>query len=435
MIRWHRWVISAGLAGPLLWAACAAPAAGAGARTADARVPTRAAEACTLTVDRGRPAVGIHATIQAAVDRAGPGDVVCVRSLDHQDERVQVRRSGRQGTPVVLRAVGRVLTGGFVIEADDVVVTGFTVGARPAGRDDGRGMGIYLAGARLHAVGNTIVEPGGDGIGCELHPPNCHDAVILDNTIRGADGNGINAIGDRVLIQGNDVAGSRMITAGDADGIRFFGSGIVVRGNFVHDISDRGYPEGEEPHTDCFQSFDQARPPTRDALIEENVCLNVDHQCINVEAPRLRQSERIIFRRNVCANNGSQAVLLRQLNDVQVTDNIFLPQIHYFGVVAKLGVRDALIGCNLFIGEYKSVETDESSRSGLKLDRNQAITSEAAIAEAERALLRAGCNPPPWRPNLRRRATASRVPRRHGRPSPAGTGRLSGRRHRRPASA
>ena len=363
---------------------------------------------CTVIVDRRRSGSGgAYPTIQAAVDQARAGDIVCVRSLDHQDERVSIRRSGRKGAPIVLRALGRVLTAGFVIEADDVMVTGFTVGKRPADRDDGRGMGIYLAGARLQAIGNTIVEPGGDAIGCELHPPNCDDAAIVDNTIRGADGNGINAIGNRVLIEGNDVAGSRMITAGDADGIRFFGTGIVVRGNYVHDISDRGYPEGEEPHTDCFQSFDQARPPTRDALIEDNVCFNVDHQCINVEAPRLRQSTRIVFRRNVCANNGSQAVLLRQLEKVEIRDNLFLPSIIYFGVVAKLGVVDATIACNLFIGNYKSLEIDDSSRTGLRLDRNQSVTSPEQAPQAERALAQAGCNLPSWRPQARRRRSRS----------------------------
>ena len=350
---------------------------------------------CTLIVDRDRStAAGTFATIQSAVDQARPGDVVCVRSLDHQDERVSVKRSGAGARPIVLKALGRVLTSGFVIEADDVIVTGFTVGKRPPEREDGRGMGIYLAGARLQAIGNTIVEPGGDGIGCELKAPNCNDAAIVDNTIRGADGNGINAIGDRIRIEGNDVAGSRMITAGDADGIRFFGTGIVVRGNYVHDISDRGYPEGEEPHTDCFQSFDQSRPPTIDALIENNVCFNVDHQCINVEAPTLGQSTRIVFRRNVCANNGSQAVLLRQLKQVEIRDNLFLPSILYFGVVAKLGVSDATIACNLFIGDYKSVEVDDSSRKGLTLDRNQMVASQDQVPEAEEALAKVGCNPP-----------------------------------------
>ena len=367
---------------------------------------------CTLIVDRDRSATaGAFATIQSAVDQARPGDVVCVRSLDHQDERVSVKRSGRRGAPIVLKALGRVLTSGFVIEADDVVVTGFTVGKRPPEREDGRGMGIYLAGARLQAIGNTIVEPGGDGIGCELKAPNCNDAAIVDNTIRGADGNGINAIGDRIRIAGNDVAGSRMITAGDADGIRFFGTGIVVRGNYVHDISDRGYPEGEEPHTDCFQSFDQSRPPTIDALIENNVCFNVDHQCINVEAPTLGQSTRIVFRRNVCANNGSQAVLLRQLKQVEIRDNLFLPSILYFGVVAKLGVSDATIACNLFIGDYKSVEVDDSSRKGLTLDRNQTVASQDQVPEAEEGLAKVGCNPPSWRPKARRRAAGCRVGR------------------------
>ena len=35
----------------------------------------------------------------------------------------------------------------------------------------------------------------------------------------------------------------------------------------------------EGPHTDCFQTFDDDKPPTVSATIENNVRHNVDHQC------------------------------------------------------------------------------------------------------------------------------------------------------------
>jgi hypothetical protein len=74
-------------------------------------------------------------------------------------------------------------------------------------------------------------------------------------------------------------------------------------------------------------------------------------------------------------------------------------------------VSDATIACNLFIGDYKSVEVDDSSRKGLTLDRNQTVASQDQVPEAEEGLAKVGCNPPSWRPKARRRAAGCRVGR------------------------
>ena len=93
-------------------------------------------------------------------------------------------------------------------------------------------------------------------------------SVIASNTVRGANGTGVIVLGRRILVESNDVAGSVMGDGVDADGIRFFGSDIIIRGNYIHDIYDRGYPPDEGPHTDCFQTFDdinrrRCRSPSR----------------------------------------------------------------------------------------------------------------------------------------------------------------------------
>jgi nitrous oxidase accessory protein NosD len=324
----------------------------------------------SIDVTESSPNARRFASIQGAVDGAGPGDIVCISSADHSDERVAVTKSGTREAPIQIRALGEVKTAGFVVKGNHVAIEGFTVSNRGRDDKDGRGMGIYLAGAGVQIVNNTIVDTEGNGIGCEVYPPSCVDTVIARNTVRGADGSGIVVAGRRILVERNDVARSVMIDATDADGIRFFGSEITIRGNYVHDISDRGYPQATEPHTDCFQTFDNSKPPTTAVVIEGNVCSNVDHQCLIAGALEKRRSAVIKFRDNVCENNGSQAVLIRGVPFVEITNNLFLPSITYFGVVLQSGSTKATITNNAFVGAFRPYITDESSRLGLKADYN-----------------------------------------------------------------
>jgi len=353
-------------------AACSATREGARALPG-AAAGGEGAPVCTLVVDRAGAADAESAplaTIQEAVARAGPGDVVCVRSSDHEHERVRVTRSGDADAPLHIRAEGEVRTAGFVVEADHVVVEGFTVSAS-RGRSDAHGTGIYLVGTDLRVLGNTVVASSGDGIGCRILPAGCFDVIIAGNTVRGADGSGIIVSGEGILVANNDVSGSRRINATDADGIRFFGRDIRIRANHVHDISDHGYPEGEAPHTDCFQTFDNDKPTTSDVVIEENVCVEVDHQCLIAEAPERGESARLVFRDNVCHNNGSQGVLIRDIPGVEITDNLFLPSITYTGVVLRQNATGARVERNLFVGAIRPYEVDDSAKAGFRADHNR----------------------------------------------------------------
>jgi nitrous oxidase accessory protein NosD len=350
---------------------------GARAATAATAVAGEARQpGCSLVVGLASKEAGVDpeaartATIQEAVDQAEPGDVVCVFSAGPDRERVMVTRSGTPNAPIRIRAVGEIQSAGFVVEADHVSIEGFSITNRGVGDDEGRGMGIYLAGTGFEIRNNRVTDTDGDGIGCEHNPPRCTDVVIASNTVRGANGTGIIVLGRRILVENNDVAGSVMGNGIDADGIRFFGSDIIIRGNYIHDIYDRGYPPDEGPHTDCFQTFDDSKPPTVSVTIENNVCHDVDHQCLIAEAVTQQQSSGIIFRNNICRNNGSQALFIRQFPRVTVTNNLFLDSIVYNGIFLESGSTDVVIGNNVFVGEYRPYIADATSLPGLVADHN-----------------------------------------------------------------
>jgi hypothetical protein len=344
-----------------------------GARPRAAVASRARASGCSLVVGDPTGAdddVALVVSIQEAINRAQPGDDICVVSTGGARERIMVARSGTRAAPIRIRALGEVQTAGFVVEADHVAIEGFSVSSRGVGDDEGRGMGIYLAGRGLQIRNNWVSDTDGDGIGCESSPPGCTDVVIADNTVRKASGTGIIVLGQDILVEDNDVSGSIMGDGIDADGIRFFGSDIVIRGNYVHDIHDRGYPPDEGPHTDCFQTFDDDKPPTVSVTIENNVCHDVDHQCLIAEGVTQRRSSSITFRNNICNNNGSQAIFARQFPGLTITNNLFLDSMVYHGVFLESESTAALIGNNVFVGKYRPYVADASSRPGLVADHN-----------------------------------------------------------------
>ena len=143
-----------------------------------------------------------------------------------------------------------------------------------------------------------------------------------------------------------------------------------IRDNTVFDIKATGYPAGTEPHTDCFQTFDNSRPPTVDAVIADNVCRNVDAQCLiatadeagsraTSDAPAASSSPG-----NECEVQGSQAVLARFFPDVVVRDNSFAGP----GLASAAVFRESSTG-GRFTGNtvpdgVQPFEVDRSSRDG-----------------------------------------------------------------------
>lgn len=332
--------------------------------------------ACTIFVDGAESIDGAIApavyftSIQAALDQTKPGDIVCVRSQNHDYERPHVTISGTLNASIQIRALAEVRTAGFVVEANYIHLDGFTVSNHGRRDTKGRDWGIYLAGTGLRITNNVVLDTESYGISCESYPPGCFDTIIANNIVQGADGTGILAAGERILVENNDVSRSIMVDETDADGVRFFGSEITMRGNYIHDMFDRGYPAGSNPHTDCFQTFDKDKPPSKAIIIENNICLNVDHQCFIAEGLERQSSFVFTFRNNICGSNGSQAVLLRGVSDVEIANNLFLPTMLYHGVVAQSGSRQLKIVNNMFIGAYRAYNIDAESQSDLIADYN-----------------------------------------------------------------
>jgi hypothetical protein len=253
--------------------------------------------------------------LERALHDAGAATTVCVLGDGLAGTDVVVRTSGEPGRPVVVVSTGTRVRS-LVVEADHVVMQGFVAAD---------GDGIVLSGTDLVARGNEVRAAAEDGISCE---DPCADVVIEDNVVVGADGSGILVEGQRITLHGNQVSGSVRREAGDADGVRFFGTDVRIQGNTVTDIKDDGYA-GDPPHTDCFQTFDNSRLPTVGAVIADNVCRNVDHQCLiataeeSAGAGEIGRSRDIEFVGNKCQVEGRQAVLVQWVPEVVVRGNTF----------------------------------------------------------------------------------------------------------------
>ncbi|MCA1671247.1 MAG: right-handed parallel beta-helix repeat-containing protein, partial [Actinobacteria bacterium] len=239
----------------------------------------------------------------AVLARVLPGEKVCLSGDGLADAELTVQTSGTPRQPITVVADGAPIRS-LNVEADHVIVDGFSL-------IDGDG--LTMKGRGLVARNNMVYNAAADGIVCI----GCADTTIESNTVQRADGTGIYFAGERVTVQKNVVSESVRQTQGDADGIRFFGPGHRVIGNTIKDIKESGYstdPRGG-PHTDCFQTYNTPNnPPTVDVVIADNVCTNVDVQCLIATADRDVHLDvpagqaAITFERNRCEVNGAQVV-------------------------------------------------------------------------------------------------------------------------------
>jgi len=290
----------------------------------------------------------------AAIAEVAAGQTVCLTGEGLAGAELRVTRSGTPDAPITIAGDG-VALGGLLIEADDVGVHGISLVA---------GTGIEAEGRRLILRDNVLLDTRENGITCM-----CDDAVIERNVVRRADGAGVFAAGDRILIQDNTISESVVQDSGDADGIRFFGTDVRILGNTITDIKDDGYGDSR-PHTDCFQTYDNSAPATVDAVIQGNTCRNVDHQCLIATAEEaglageVGRSRGIRFVDNVCEVEGSQAILIGWFPDVSVEGNRLagpnLDRAVYFG---DGSVRGRVMGNSTPAG-VRPFQVDESSRPG-----------------------------------------------------------------------
>ncbi|MHA6795975.1 right-handed parallel beta-helix repeat-containing protein [Pseudonocardia bannensis] len=300
------------------------------------------------------------ASLADAVAVIEPSQRLCLAGTGLADVTLALDRSGKPGSPIVLSGAGAALSA-IAISADDIVVQDLTI-VGPGG--------IKLRGSRLTAQDNTILS-GHGGILCE-----CADSVIERNEVTGADGAGIYIVGEQITVNGNTISGSVALSR-DADGIRFFGTGLRIVNNVIRDIKDDGYPSGDRPHTDCFQTYDNDSPPTYDVIIAGNRCTNVDHQCLIATGDERRNSgtpdgvRTIVFEDNTCEVEGSQAVLLRGYPHVSVRNNSL--NATYHGVVLTEGSTDVTVIGNEVGGGAQIYYLDSDSEPDFREARNRAV--------------------------------------------------------------
>ncbi|HKR50756.1 MAG TPA: right-handed parallel beta-helix repeat-containing protein [Pseudonocardiaceae bacterium] len=297
----------------------------------------------------------------AALTRAQPGDTVCLSGAGLRDAELEVTASGTPQQPITIVADGAIMRS-MNVKADYVVIEGLTL------RD---GDGLTMAGRGLVARNNVIYNATEDGLACI----SCLDSILESNTVQRADGTGIYLAGQRITVRNNTVSESVLRSQGDADGVRFFGVGHRLTGNTIKDIKASGYRD-EGPHTDCFQTYNNAsNPPTYDIIIADNVCTNVDVQCLIATAKESgahsgpAEQTAITFEHNTCSVNGSQAVLLENFPHVIVRGNTFSGPGER-AVQLGMGSTDCAVIGNTMTGRMRPFEIDRQSRSGFQESDN-----------------------------------------------------------------
>lgn len=306
--------------------------------------------ACTKTITSRR-------RVTKALATARSGSTVCLTGTGFGTTDLVITRSGTSAAP--LRVQGDNTTVRSVqVTADHVIIEGFNAFG---------GDGIDAKGTDITIRNNVVVDANLDGITCG----DCTDSLIQSNTVDHADGTGIRISGANITIDANVVKDSVRINANDADGVRFFGHGHQITGNLIADIKDDGYT-GEPPHTDCFQTFDNGKKlATYDVLIQGNTCTNVDHQCLIATAQeaglagQVGRSNHISFVDNTCDVEGSQAVLVRWVPDVEVRRNTFTGSNLSNAIVVQNESTGAWIADNVVEAKVPGLDVDASSANGL----------------------------------------------------------------------
>ncbi|MGH3788573.1 MAG: right-handed parallel beta-helix repeat-containing protein [Pseudonocardiaceae bacterium] len=273
------------------------------------------------------------------------------------DADLEVTTSGTIQQPITIVADGTTARS-MNVRADYVVIRGLTL------RD---GDGLTMTGRGLVARDNVIYNAAENGLACR----DCSDTIIESNIVQRADGTGIWFSGEQVTVRNNTVSESVPRTQNDADGIRFFGNGHRLTENTIKDIKASGYGD-EGPHTDCFQTYDtDGGPPTYDVVIANNICTNVDVQCLiatidDRRAPSARPGQTAItFEGNTCAVNGSQAILLRNFPQVIIRDNSFSGPGDRAVQLTGHSTGCVVIG-NTVTGRMRPFEIDRQSERGFR---------------------------------------------------------------------
>ncbi|GAA5156980.1 hypothetical protein GCM10023321_34260 [Pseudonocardia eucalypti] len=168
---------------------------------------------------------------QGALDRADPGERLCLRGEFPPGTELRLDRSGSPGEPIELMSGGSTVASVTVI-ADHVLVDGLNTRG---------GAGIHAEGTDIVIRNNDVRGADGDGIECAP----CVHAAVVDNTVSGVGGTGVQVAGRDIAVINNDIRGTGRMAQPDSDGVRFFGVNLNIENNRVHDIGRRS----------CFRTF------------------------------------------------------------------------------------------------------------------------------------------------------------------------------------
>lgn len=243
-------------------------------------------------------------TLQKASEVISPGDICMVKKGDYP-ERVYIHTSGTEKSPVIFRAAEKgVVTKGFTLEADYVVIDGFEI-TSTARKGWKEGAGIHLRGRGCSILNNNIHDVFLEGIrlGDDLTSEATSRCLVKGNKMTRCGQAGIQIAGQNNTIEDNDISGTVQWARTnpqnlDADGMRFFGSGHVIRNNRVHDILLSDPENSAHPHIDCAQTWGPASNITFEdndfSLGERN--LNKEIVMVTEVTPPVRN---LVFRNNV----------------------------------------------------------------------------------------------------------------------------------------
>ncbi|MEX0886505.1 MAG: choice-of-anchor Q domain-containing protein [Phycisphaeraceae bacterium] len=263
-------------------------------------------------------------SIQHAADQARPGDVIVVRPGIY-DERVTVRRSGREDEPIVFRSeqMHQARVRGFVLEGDYISIEGFEITSGEDGAHgifageahrDGARTGCRMIDNHIHDIGGTAITAGEHAL---------VKGNLMRNVFRGV------FVNSGTLVEDNEVdtlvapmiEQNGQLRPRKTQYAFFAGNDIAFRGNHFH-----GAPMDDMRRwgVDFVTTWDAwVFGPSRDILIENNRFFNATHGS-EPEASQHQQSSHITYRNNLFVNTVFVGVLAKQWTHVTVENNTFI---------------------------------------------------------------------------------------------------------------
>ncbi|MYW90305.1 right-handed parallel beta-helix repeat-containing protein [Amycolatopsis rubida] len=223
------------------------------------------------------------------------------------------------------------------------------------------------AGSRLHiTAGGTPGHPRVYSGGGRSVPGIDVDAnwVVVDGfTLDRPPAPGVEIRGDHVTLKNTRITAPQ---GGDGDGIRFFGDYLAIEHNTISRTSNR-----DGAHADCMQTFSSDSPPSNHVRIEGNRCEKIANMCLMAEGPNDGEGDGkghttdFLIKDNFCETlAASQTLMFEDVQQAVVTGNTFAAgpdhaiglAIHSTGAQVEGNRVDPSIPCEVGI--------DDSSRKG-----------------------------------------------------------------------